>query len=156
MVEPSAADQFLTQRLKQALQLIDVRVLDHFVVGSGNPFSFAERGLLDAPSAATPPSASVKRKHESGLEFDDYGSMQVFRGTEAELVSAKIIQPEWIPGWGDNNKTMQRVVTSSDGIRLIKGKGVEYKARNGETVFAIYWRSKSKLRVERRGAPLSL
>lgn len=44
--EPSRADEFLTQSLKAALQYIDVRVLDHFVVGRGSVVSFAERGLL--------------------------------------------------------------------------------------------------------------
>jgi len=44
--EPSTADQRLTQRLKEALETVDIRVLDHFVVGDGEPMSFAERGLL--------------------------------------------------------------------------------------------------------------
>ena len=44
--EPSRADEFLTQTLKSALQLVDVRVLDHLVVGRGAVVSFAERGLL--------------------------------------------------------------------------------------------------------------
>lgn len=44
--EPSRADEFLTQSLKSALQLVDVRVLDHLVVGRGTVTSFAERGLL--------------------------------------------------------------------------------------------------------------
>ena len=44
--EPSRADEFLTQTLKQALQLIDVRVIDHLVVGGDQAISFAERGLL--------------------------------------------------------------------------------------------------------------
>jgi DNA repair protein RadC len=44
--EPSRADELLTQGLKSALQLVDVRVLDHFVVGRGAVISFAERGLL--------------------------------------------------------------------------------------------------------------
>jgi proteasome lid subunit RPN8/RPN11 len=46
MAEPSAADRILTDRLKQALSLVDVRVLDHFVVGEGVPTSFAERGWI--------------------------------------------------------------------------------------------------------------
>jgi DNA repair protein RadC len=46
VAEPSRADEFLTQTLKSALQLIDVRVLDHLVVGRGDVVSFAERGLL--------------------------------------------------------------------------------------------------------------
>jgi DNA repair protein RadC len=46
VAEPSRADEFLTQTLKSALQLIDVRVLDHLVVGQGSVVSFAERGLL--------------------------------------------------------------------------------------------------------------
>ena len=45
--EPSSADEFLTRELKQALALVDVRVLDHFIVaGQSRPLSFAERGLL--------------------------------------------------------------------------------------------------------------
>ncbi|MCO1978687.1 DNA repair protein RadC [Pseudomonas aeruginosa] len=44
--EPSNADRVLTEQLKTALALIDVRVLDHFVIGQGTPYSFAESGLL--------------------------------------------------------------------------------------------------------------
>ncbi|MCO5098544.1 MAG: DNA repair protein RadC [Rhodocyclaceae bacterium] len=44
--EPSNADRLLTEQLKTALALIDVRVLDHFVIGQGAPYSFAESGLL--------------------------------------------------------------------------------------------------------------
>lgn len=45
--EPSRADELLTQTLKSALALVEVQVLDHFVVaGLAEPFSFAERGLL--------------------------------------------------------------------------------------------------------------
>ena len=45
-LEPSRADQMLTQTLKAALQLVDVRVVDHIIVGGGRSVSFAERGLL--------------------------------------------------------------------------------------------------------------
>ena len=44
--EPSRADEYLTKTLSQALALIDVRVLDHFVVAGKATVSFAERGLL--------------------------------------------------------------------------------------------------------------
>jgi DNA repair protein RadC len=44
--EPSQSDQRLTQRLKAALGTVDIRVLDHFVVGSAEALSFSERGLL--------------------------------------------------------------------------------------------------------------
>ena len=44
--EPSQADQALTRRLKDALALVDVRVLDHIVVGGVETVSFAERGLI--------------------------------------------------------------------------------------------------------------
>ena len=44
--EPSRADEFLTQSIKSALALVDVRVLDHLVVGHTEVVSFAERGLL--------------------------------------------------------------------------------------------------------------
>ena len=46
VAEPSRADEFLTQTLKSALQLVDVRVLDHLVVARSGVVSFAERGLL--------------------------------------------------------------------------------------------------------------
>lgn len=44
--EPSRADELLTQQLKAALALVDVKVLDHFVVAGAESLSFAERGLL--------------------------------------------------------------------------------------------------------------
>ncbi len=44
--EPSQADRILTARLKEALALIEVRVLDHFIVGEGRPLSLAEHGWL--------------------------------------------------------------------------------------------------------------
>ncbi|MXP72841.1 RadC family protein [Pseudomonas aeruginosa] len=44
--EPSQADKLLTQRLKEALALVDVRTLDHIIVGGEATVSFAEQGLL--------------------------------------------------------------------------------------------------------------
>jgi DNA repair protein RadC len=46
IAEPSHADELLTQSLKQALALVDVKVLDHFVIAGNSALSFAERGLL--------------------------------------------------------------------------------------------------------------
>lgn len=46
VAEPSQADRDITIELKSALALVAVRVLDHFIVGAGTPFSLAERGLL--------------------------------------------------------------------------------------------------------------
>ncbi len=46
VAEPSQSDQHLTTALKQALGLVDVRVLDHFVVTVGQTLSFAEKGLI--------------------------------------------------------------------------------------------------------------
>jgi DNA repair protein RadC len=46
VAEPSRSDETLTLALKQSLALVDVRVLDHFVIGAGAAMSFAERGLL--------------------------------------------------------------------------------------------------------------
>jgi len=46
IAEPSRADELLTQALKQALALVDIRTLDHFVVAGGQLTSFSERGLL--------------------------------------------------------------------------------------------------------------
>jgi DNA repair protein RadC len=46
VAEPSSADRRITERLCSALALLDIRVLDHIIVGSGNEYSFAEQGLL--------------------------------------------------------------------------------------------------------------
>ena len=46
VAEPSPADRQITVRLKEALALVDIRVVDHLVVGDGVCESFAERGLL--------------------------------------------------------------------------------------------------------------
>lgn len=46
VAEPSHADKILTQSLKQALAFIDVKVLDHFVIGNGTALSFAEHDLI--------------------------------------------------------------------------------------------------------------
>ena len=46
VAEPSGADRSITERLQQALGLMDIRVLDHLVVGDGHTVSFAQRGWL--------------------------------------------------------------------------------------------------------------
>jgi DNA repair protein RadC len=46
VAEPSSADRRITERLCAALALLDIRVLDHIIIGSGQNFSFAEQGLL--------------------------------------------------------------------------------------------------------------
>jgi DNA repair protein RadC len=46
VAEPSDADQLITQRIRSALELIDVRLLDHFVIGDGSCTSLASRGMI--------------------------------------------------------------------------------------------------------------
>lgn len=46
MAEPSQADRNITQQIEQACNLVDIRILDHFVIGKGEYVSFAERGWL--------------------------------------------------------------------------------------------------------------
>ena len=46
IAEPSQADELITQRVKEALALVDIRLLDHIIVGDGASVSLAERGLL--------------------------------------------------------------------------------------------------------------
>lgn len=46
VAEPSQADELITQRLKEALALVDIRLVDHIIVGDGTSVSLAERGLL--------------------------------------------------------------------------------------------------------------
>jgi DNA replication and repair protein RadC len=43
---PSQADKHITNKLQQALMLFDIRVLDHFIIGDGQPYSFSEHGIL--------------------------------------------------------------------------------------------------------------
>lgn len=46
VAEPSAADELITRKIRDALALVDIRVVDHVVVAAGGSVSFAERGLL--------------------------------------------------------------------------------------------------------------
>ena len=46
VAEPSAADERITKRLKAALELVDIRVLDHIIIGGNDSVSLAERGIL--------------------------------------------------------------------------------------------------------------
>jgi len=46
VAEPSQADERITQRLKSALDLVDIRLLDHFIIGDGPATSLARRGLI--------------------------------------------------------------------------------------------------------------
>jgi DNA repair protein RadC len=46
VAEPSQADELITQRLKHALDLVDIRVLDHLIIAGGDVISMAERGLI--------------------------------------------------------------------------------------------------------------
>src|SRR6185295_16595983 len=50
VAEPSHADEILTRSLKAALALVDIQVLDHFIVAGSRTMSFAEHGLLSPPS----------------------------------------------------------------------------------------------------------
>lgn len=44
--EPSQADQAITERIKEALEIVDIRTLDHIIVGGNKTYSFAEAGLI--------------------------------------------------------------------------------------------------------------
>ncbi|MGR0116401.1 JAB domain-containing protein [Ralstonia pseudosolanacearum] len=46
VVTPSLADRAITKKLKAALATVEIKVLDHFIVGEGSPYSFAEAGIL--------------------------------------------------------------------------------------------------------------
>ena len=46
VTEPSLADQAITRRIKDALALLEIRLLDHFVIGEGSPVSMAARGMI--------------------------------------------------------------------------------------------------------------
>ncbi len=64
VAEPSAADRAITLRLRDALSLIDVRVLDHFVIGSSAPTSLAQRGWIEeSPDPPEPAPLLTLRLH---------------------------------------------------------------------------------------------
>ena len=46
VAEPSQADERITRRLKSALELVDIRLLDHLIIGDGETTSMASRGLM--------------------------------------------------------------------------------------------------------------
>ena len=46
VAEPSQADERITKRLKSALELVDIRLLDHLIIGFGSATSLASRGLM--------------------------------------------------------------------------------------------------------------
>jgi hypothetical protein len=46
IAEPSKADEYITERVKQALALVGIKVLDHIIVAGGETMSFAERGMI--------------------------------------------------------------------------------------------------------------
>jgi DNA repair protein RadC len=46
IAEPSKADEYITDRVKQALALVDIKVLDHIIVDGGETMSFASRGMM--------------------------------------------------------------------------------------------------------------
>jgi DNA repair protein RadC len=58
--EPSRADEFLTRTLSEALRLIDVRVLDHMVIGWPGVVSFAERGMMSEPKPPAWPTPAAR------------------------------------------------------------------------------------------------
>ena len=55
LTTPSQTDRVLTRHIQQTLALMEITVLDHFVVGQGEPFSFASAGLLQAPAGSPGP-----------------------------------------------------------------------------------------------------
>jgi DNA repair protein RadC len=65
--EPSRADEYLTNCLQTALQCIDVRVLDHVVVGWPDVVSFAERGLIGCTTAPAAPVRRATRRNARAL-----------------------------------------------------------------------------------------
>ena len=62
VAEPSQSDRILTDTLKQALSLVDVRILDHFIVAGRDTLSFAERGMLDGKPEQPQKNAMEKKK----------------------------------------------------------------------------------------------
>jgi DNA repair protein RadC len=46
ITEPSTADRDITRKIRDAMGLMDIRVLDHFIIGGNSHMSFAERGLI--------------------------------------------------------------------------------------------------------------
>ncbi len=64
--EPSLADHWLTAQLKNALALVDVGALDHFIIGGRDSVSFSERGWMDGRPVSTPDPAPEKPATKRG------------------------------------------------------------------------------------------
>ena len=62
VAEPSHADEMLTRRLKDAMEIVDCRLLDHMVIGGAEIVSFSDRGLMDPPPLTETPPRRRRRK----------------------------------------------------------------------------------------------
>ena len=70
-LEPSQADRWITDQLKSALALVDVRTLDHFIIGGRDAVSFAECGWMDGRPESTPAPAPEKPASKRGRPRKD-------------------------------------------------------------------------------------
>jgi DNA repair protein RadC len=86
--EPSMADRILTESLKRALALVDVTVVDHFIVGGDVALSFAELGLLDAWCGRSAASASSRCREGRGRFVGQEGEAFATRPPRLNLQSS--------------------------------------------------------------------
>ena len=79
-LEPSQADHWLTDNLKSALALVDVKTLDHFIIGGRDAVSFAECGWMDGRPVSTPAPAPEKPASKRGRPRKDKATTQTAAG----------------------------------------------------------------------------
>lgn len=79
-LEPSQADHWLTDSLKSALALVDVKTLDHFIIGGRDAVSFAECGWMNGRPIPTPAPAPEKPASKRGRPRKDKATTQAAAG----------------------------------------------------------------------------
>jgi DNA repair protein RadC len=97
LAEPSLADKLLTRNLEEALELVEVKVLDHFVIGASTSLSFAERGLLPSGAGARvgesqrPPATKRRKPLKPGAVSCRAGTARAlarFRGQRRRIAAS--------------------------------------------------------------------
>ena len=152
VAEPSQADELITGRLRDALALVDIRVLDHIVVGDGRCVSFAERGLCCRDSGCQVPVCPVihawyktpghccinTRRHSAARLLQDHTMSRVCQVTGKRPMGGNTVshannrkRRRFLPNlhkqrfWLEDEKRWVRLRVSGNGLRTIEKNGIE-------------------------------
>ncbi len=141
--EPSRPDLALTREVMRVLALVDVRVVDHVIIGgTREPFSFEAHGMMEqlrAPDATAPYPAPKRKSVEfaAGVwKHTDGGDYEEYEGAPAALVAAGVVAPGQFPGLPGMPKTI--VALNAAGVpwpgKRTGRKTAEYEAEGSRTI----------------------